>query len=96
MAHSATDARSTQDETVSEAVVYAVAEQIGSDPSGLEPLHSAVDPDALNRLFDRNQFGLGGSPARVTFTYAGCEVVISADGTVQVSQSGGETTRHWR
>lgn len=84
------------DETVSEAVVYAVAEQTGSDPSALVPLHSAVDPDALNRLFDRNQFGLGGSSVQVTFTYAGCEVVISADGTVQVLQSGEATTRHWR
>lgn len=96
MAHSTTDVRSMQDETVCETVVYAVAERTGSDPSALEPLHSVVDPDALNRLFDRDQFMLDGLPTRVTFTYCGCEVVIDADGTVRVSRSGEVTTRHWR
>lgn len=96
MARSMTDVHSMQDESVSETVVYAVAERTGSDPRALEPLHNAVDPDALNRLFDQDPFGVDQSPARVTFTYCGCEVVISADGTVRVSQSGEETTRHWR
>lgn len=96
MAQSTMVERSAQTEAVSEAVVYAVAERTDTDPKTLEPLHDVVDPDALNALFETKRTGLSRPPVRVTFTYCGCEVVISADGTVRASRIGQETSKNWR
>lgn len=96
MAQSTLVERSAQTEAVSEAVVYAVAERTDTDPKTLEPLHDVVDPDALNALFETDRASSGLTPVRVTFTYCGCEVVISADGTVRVSRTGQETSKNWR
>lgn len=95
MAHSATVERSTPSKTVSETVVFAVAELTGSDPASLDPLYNTVDPDALNALFEESQFGLDRSPSRVSFTYCGCDVVVSADGSVHASKSGEEISIGW-
>lgn len=63
------------------AVVSAVAEAEGSDPVELPPLYSAINPEALNDLFMSRS-----EPAveSVTFQYAGYDVVVRGDGTVQV------------
>lgn len=81
---------SAQDESASEAVVAAVAQHTGTDPISLEPLYTAVDPDALDALFGFGRPGVDRSSTRVTFTYCGCEVTVSGDGTVRVSESGVE------
>lgn len=88
MAYSATVEGPVQNERVSERVVAEVASFTGSDPLSLEPLHDAVDPEALDKLFETDQLGLDRSSIRVRFTYCGCDVVISADGSVTVSESG--------
>ena len=96
MAHSASIEESSQGATVSEAVVSAVAELTGTDPLSLDPLYTAVDPDALNALFsdgsdtDRSN--------RVEFTYSGCHVVVTPDGDVRVSKADQETValEEWR
>lgn len=81
MAHSATVERSAQeDRTVSAAVVSAVAELTGSAPDSIDPLYTVVDPDALDALFEADR-------GRVAFTYCGCDVDVSADGSVHVSES---------
>lgn len=85
MAQSAVVERSAQKKTVSEKVVSAVAEEIGSDPQSLEPMYSVIDPDALDTLFETDGFGPSRSPNRLSFTYSGCEVVIVGDGSVTVS-----------
>lgn len=90
MAGSAVVERSVTSETVSETVVYAVAEATGSDPESIEPLYHVVDTDALDTIFETKRVGPAGSPNRVAFTYCDCEVVVSADGTVQVSNRGRE------
>lgn len=65
-------------ERVTEAVVSAVAEEANVSPLELEPLADAVDPDALNALFD------GGTAVAVEFTYHGFAVSVSGDGRVSV------------
>ena len=90
MAISAVAEQSASDETVTEAIVSAVADHRGTGITDLEPLNNAVDPDALNTLFEDEWANQGGISKRMAFTYAGCEVVISSDGSVQVSDAGQE------
>lgn len=63
-------------------VVETVADALGTDPTELGPLYEAVDPDALDRLFESShRFTTG----RVTFAFEGCDVTVDADGWVAVS-----------
>ena len=78
MATTAGVERSMESESVSETIVSAVAAHTGSDPLDLAPLYQAVDPDALDALFATDDPMR--SPDRVSFTYCGCEVVVSAEG----------------
>lgn len=63
-----------QDTPVHEKVVYAVANADGVDPIDLAPLYDTIDPEALDALFD------DGGEGTITFTYAGHEVEVTADG----------------
>lgn len=60
------------------AVIEAVAEATDSDPLDLPPLHEAIDPDALNTLFDRHE-----TSTQVRFQYAGFEVEVQ-EGAVEI------------
>lgn len=60
-------------------VVSRVAEKTGVAPTALEPLYGVIDPDALDKMVDA-EFG-----GEVQFEYAGCEVEVFDDETVQVS-----------
>lgn len=65
--------------SLSLSVIEAVAEAEGVDPVDLAtPLAEAVNPDALNLLF---QDGTG----QITFEYSGYQVTAGATGTVQVT-----------
>lgn len=73
--------------TPSEAVVEAVAAVLETDPvDGLEPLYEAVDPDALDSLFEstaeRNRDG-----GLVSFAYGGVVVTLYADRRIVVAPS---------
>lgn len=70
--------------TISQRVVEKVAAATDTDPCDLAPLYPAIDPDALNSLFDGAHFIESGTDGYVTFRMSGCEVVIWADGTVEV------------
>lgn len=87
MARDAVDERSAKNKRVSEKVVSAVAEETGSDPLALEPLYSVVEPDALDTFFEMSGLGPRRSPFRIEFTYSGCEIMITGDGSVSVSES---------
>lgn len=66
------------------AVVRAIAKEKGVDPAELTPpLVSAVDPDALDALFERN----GTAGIRLSFEYGEYTVTVSDSGDVEV-QSG--------
>lgn len=80
------DAGFVADEVTSQAVVTAVAEETGTDPIELDPLYNAVDSDALNTLLRSHEPVSDGSLLQVQFTYAGCEVHVASDGTVQATE----------
>ncbi|MFP9192183.1 HalOD1 output domain-containing protein [Natronosalvus vescus] len=63
------------------AVVAEIAAATGTDPLELPPLSSAIDPDALNALFASRPIT---TVQRVTFQYAGYEVVVDGDGDVRL------------
>ncbi|MFC7134561.1 MULTISPECIES: HalOD1 output domain-containing protein [Salinibaculum] len=75
-------------ETLTEAIVEAVAEAEGIDPIELRPsLYDVVDPDALELLYaqpDRSR----ASNLRVTFAYGTWQVHVHRDGTVQLTEHG--------
>ncbi|RQG97765.1 HalOD1 output domain-containing protein [Natrarchaeobius chitinivorans] len=68
------------DEAASHAVVRAVSALEDRKPTDLdEPLHTAVDVEALNSLFERQSDGA------LRFRYAGFTVVVDFTGTVVVT-----------
>jgi len=75
------------DESVSEAVVSAVAAVSGATPvpdptsaDTLEPLYDVVDPDALDALFDATSR----DDVQVSFGYHDSTVTVRSDGLVTV------------
>ncbi|WP_227353848.1 HalOD1 output domain-containing protein [Haladaptatus salinisoli] len=67
---------------VSEVVVEAVAEETGTSPERITPpLYDAVDPEALNNLFE-DTANAGRREGRVVFAYSGFEVTVREDGSV--------------
>ncbi len=80
---------------VSAHVVTLVADLTESDPCDLDPLYNAVDPDALDRLFPTDEPALDRFPDAVSFTYAGCEITISGDGTITARAGEQERTQTW-
>ncbi|MFC6716021.1 HalOD1 output domain-containing protein [Natrialbaceae archaeon GCM10025810] len=71
----------TSEETPVVAVISAVADAASTEMLALPPLYEAIDPEALNDLFTARP---GAPDCSVSFRYAGFDVVVSGDGTVQV------------
>lgn len=77
-------------ESLSHAVVIAVAEAKGVDPLDLnERLYDCIDPDALDGLFRSTAADTRGT---VQFVMAGCHVEVSAGRRVTVEQFHGESS----
>ncbi|NHN48424.1 hypothetical protein G9464_12585 [Halostella sp. JP-L12] len=83
--------RTAENDPVSQTVVLAVADATGDDPLELPPLFDTVDPDALDKLFADRIDGTERLGGRFEFAYAGCEVSVHADGTVDVVPVAEET-----
>jgi hypothetical protein len=60
------------------AVVDAVAEREGVDPTDLPPLYDAIGSDVLEVLYEADADG----DQRVTFEYYGYRVTVSSDGSI--------------
>ena len=77
------------DETdpVSQRVVAKVAAVSDTDPLELDPLYRTVDPDALDSLFGGDGCVTRESEGFVQFSMSGCEVVVRADGAVEVTRN---------
>lgn len=72
----------------SQTIIERVAQAENADPLDLElPLYEAIDPDALDALFEPTNEGLR-SNGQIIFDYHGHTVVVASDGTVTL---GGET-----
>lgn len=87
-------ARTARIESATEAVVNAVSELTGSDPMDLEPLYRAIDPDALEAMVATGPVEAG-AETRVSFSYSGCDVVVSCDGVVEATRTGARAREAW-
>lgn len=68
--------------SASEAVVRAIAEAADVDPIEITPpLYEAIDPDALDRLFND-----ASTIEKVAFRYNGHDVTVFAGGNVSVER----------
>ncbi|MFD1643615.1 HalOD1 output domain-containing protein [Halohasta litorea] len=74
-----------EEDTVSKRVINRVADVTGTDPLELEPLYYCVDPDCLNSIFENNKSTPSQCGGHVQFSMAGCQVIVNADGSVDVS-----------
>ncbi|WP_435180878.1 HalOD1 output domain-containing protein [Halorussus sp. AFM4] len=63
----------------SEAVPAAIRELTGAEPGALDPLHAAIDPEALDGLFRRRGAGTARRAGRVSFSYEGYAVTVFSD-----------------
>ncbi|RDI72392.1 HalOD1 output domain-containing protein [Halopelagius longus] len=76
------------DEHLATTVVYALSEALDCHPNDLPvELNEAVDPDALERVFEERG-GRERGPGRLIFEIAGCEVTVTSDGHVTVVPAG--------
>lgn len=69
------------DVTPATAVVELVAEATDADPTDLDPLHDAVDTDALNRVVEPTE-PKATSSLRVSFSYQDFFVVVRQSGRI--------------
>lgn len=82
------------DETVSEAVVNAVAAASGCRRSSagdtavpvLEPLYSAIDPDALDSLFGGTGRSALQTDGSIAFSFHGYDVTVHSYGLVTLAK----------
>jgi hypothetical protein len=85
-----TTTTSSDGEQFSTAVVEAVAERVGVEPTDLDPpLFRAVDPDALDELLSSLATDDSGT---VSFSYRGFDVAVDCDGTVTLEESSDPST----
>ena len=78
------------DETVTQAVVEAVSTVSETPPvaapgsdEALDPLYTAIDPDALNSLFSPEN---APADARLEFRYHGYEIAVHGDARLSLSE----------
>lgn len=76
-----------QAETISTAVVMAVADRTDRDPTAIGPLFKAIDPDALDRLFPVDSLEPTALDGRLTFRFEGCFVTVDANGWIEVQDN---------
>ncbi len=80
-----------QTEDVSTAVIMAISEATGTPATELPPMYDAIDPDALDAIFQGPVDARPRTGIAVTFTMAGCTVDI-CDGAVTVIPDVGAET----
>ena len=73
-------------------VITAIAEQEGVDPTEIvppkyEPLYDVCNPEALDALFAPRENGAPRGRGKVSFTFCEYDVVVTSDGTVDVTTS---------
>lgn len=82
---------STATEQASTKVVAAVADVKNVDPTDLPPLYYAIDPDALDQLFQPQFQSVVSDTGQIQFTFAGCNVVVGSDNEVTVTPTDSDT-----
>lgn len=75
-------------ECVSQAVVEAIADHEGTNPSELQPtLHSVINPEALDSLVHSMSTHGSCSQGQIGFFYCGYEVSINSEGEIAVTKA---------
>lgn len=82
-------------ESVSIAVVNAVATHRDADPVELPPLYEWIDPDALDSLFGPTGSG-GPRSGRLEFTYDGHSITVDCTDGVSIAVDGSPATESVR
>lgn len=83
--------RTTDDNPISETIVFAVADTREICPTELEtPLYAAIDTDALDNLLTSAGPNSNLDNTRVEFTWAGCDVAVHGTGRVVVTPKAAE------
>ncbi|TYT60442.1 HalOD1 output domain-containing protein [Natrialba swarupiae] len=75
-----------EDEPLSVSVADAVATFCNTNVTELDPLHYAINADALERLFEPRANGLR-SEGSVAFEYNECLVTVTATGEIRVERA---------
>lgn len=73
------------------AIVRAISAITRTDPLELEPLHTAIDPDALDRSFSTT-----GNASQFSFRYVNLEMTVDNSGTIVRKQPPDGTGRQIR
>ena len=85
--------RAIRDHSASLTVVLAVAEATNADPTELEPLAEAIDPDALEALVrSLRRSDRDADDASVEFRLNGCHVTVYTDGRIELRHPDGDET----
>ncbi|WP_231187184.1 HalOD1 output domain-containing protein [Haladaptatus sp. DYF46] len=71
--------------SLSTCVLTAVADAKECSPDDLELLYNAVNPEALDELFEPQTDGTTRTHGSVSFHYAGYWVTVTSDGTVELA-----------
>lgn len=71
------------DSSATEAILWALADAVGVDPTNLPPLFDYVDPDALNALFDPSDRATDGDTL-LSFQVDTWNVFVRSDGRIRV------------
>ena len=79
-----------EDGSLSSTVITAVAAIRNVEPTDVDPLNEAVDPDALNTIFDNRRGGAERAGATLSIRLNECTVTIHGDGRVVVEAPGEE------
>jgi hypothetical protein len=74
---------SQRDSSATEAIIWALADAIGVDPTVLPPLFDYVDPDALNALFDGSETDIEGTTI-LGFQIDTWNVFVRSDGRIRI------------
>ena len=74
---------SKSDSSATEAVIRALADAVGVEPTELPPLFDTVDPDAINALFDPSDRATDGNTL-LSFQVDTWNVFIRSDGRIRV------------
>lgn len=77
------------DDSLSTAVVKAVAEFLELPPTELDPLYEVFDPEVLDKLYEATGgFVEPEEEGSLTFTYSRCEVTVFWSGIIEVRPEG--------
>nr|WP_165875335.1 HalOD1 output domain-containing protein [Natrarchaeobius chitinivorans] len=75
------------DSSLCRTIIWAIAAVSGQSPEELPPLYSAIDPGALENVFQPRSEGKPRTHGRVSFTYNGFDIDVFASGRIRIDVS---------